>query len=157
MKLLTLIIFVLFFSANTHARLKTGTVVTKNTASPIKTQYPQGLHGNQTKIDVTDTAKPNNKNYRGSYTTAREPNRIERKIKRVSQLPLAVKTAFKNGSYAAWYIGGIKEVNTAGKLIYVIHVDDSPVLTVQEPFLFKANYKLSFSETGELLHKEKLP
>jgi hypothetical protein len=157
MKLLTLIILGLFFYMNTHAQLKTGTAVPKNVTLPFNTQYPQGLHGEITKIGVIDTSEMNNGNHRGFYATAGEPAKTERKIRRVSHLPLAVKTAFKQGNYAAWYVGAIKEVNTAGKRVYIIHVDDSPVLTVPDPYLFKDDYKLSFSETGELLQKEKLP
>ena len=69
-------------------------------------------------------------------------------------LPLPVQKSLQNNGYGNCYIDGIKEVLSAGRLFYVLHVDDGPSLDADHYDAFKQNYRLIFSQDGVMSEKQ---
>jgi hypothetical protein len=158
MKLLTFTLYILSFSANMLAQKKVANGIPQNIAPAFNTQYPQArvLHCKIITGGATVTFKMNDKKYCAFYSASGDWQKTERKIK-PWQLAAAIKNTLHNSEYAAWYIDDVKEVSTPGSHVYLVHVDDANVLTITDAYLFKDDYQLTFSETGELIKKEKLP
>ncbi|HLK28125.1 MAG TPA: PepSY-like domain-containing protein [Puia sp.] len=96
------------------------------------------------------------KKYRAYYSSNAEWIRTETKIKLSSKLPQPVKTALHKSEYASWYINEIKQIEKPGKNMYTIHVDDGNKLSADHHDALKTDYLLSFSDTGELIKKQRI-
>jgi len=79
----------------------------------------------------------------------------ETSIKWSRNLPEAVRQAWKNSDYAAWYILKIKKIETPEQPLYVLDVNNGPLLNSEKHDAFLEEYALFFSEKGELVRKDK--
>ncbi len=140
------------------ARVTHTTFVPQNISIAFSTKYP-GAYITDFKL-VGDNYKAsftlNGKKYAAYFSAGGNWQKTERKL-RPRQLPAAIKKDLYNSEYAAWYIDDVKEVSTPSSHMYLVHVNDANVLTITDAYLFKDDYQLTFTESGGLTNKEKLP
>lgn len=158
MKLFFIFLSSLAITNNTGSQVNTTGNVPQNIIASFSAKYAGAhvINWKAGKDDYEANFKLSGKKYCAFFSAGGDWQKTERKI-RPWQLPVAVKTSMKIGGYAAWYIDEAKEVNMPGQHVYLVHVDNAPVLTIPDPYLFKDDYQLTFSESGELTKKEKLP
>lgn len=159
MKLLFMMLSSIILAKSTNSQQKAGSYVPQTAIAAFSTKYPaaQAVTWKVAKDDIEVSFKNDDKKYYAFYTTAGDWIKTERKIKWPKGLPAAVKKSLQTGDYAAWYVDEMKEVETQGQHVYLIHVDDANVLKIADPYLFKDDYQLYYNEDGELIKKEKLP
>jgi hypothetical protein len=88
------------------------------------------------------------------YSSTGDWIKTERKIKWTWNLPAAVKAGWEKTEYVRWYVETMKEVETPGQHVYVMHVNNGPTLGAEHA-QFQEGYLLYFSGAGELIQKEK--
>jgi hypothetical protein len=80
----------------------------------------------------------------------------ETPIKWSWKLPAAVREAWKNSDYAAWYILKIKKIETPDGPLYVLDINNSPFLDSDHSNpVFQEEYVIFFNEKGDLVRKDK--
>jgi Putative beta-lactamase-inhibitor-like, PepSY-like len=80
----------------------------------------------------------------------------ETPIKWSKNLPPAVRQAWKNSDYAAWYILHIKKIEMADGPLYVLDLNNSPLLDSDHSNpVFEEEYAIFFNEKGDLVRKDK--
>jgi len=84
------------------------------------------------------------------YTSSGQWIKTEIALPWSKDLPLSVRESLQAHGYGSCYIDGIKEVVSAGQPVYVLHVDDGPLLDADHYDAFKKNYRLSFAQNGVL-------
>ena len=149
----------IILAKSTNSQQKAGDAVPQATIVAFNAKYPnaRAVNWKVAKDDIEVTFKTEDKKYHAFYTTGGDWVKTERKISWPKNLPVAVKKSLQTGEYAAWFVDEMKEVETPGQRVYIVHVDDANVLKIADPYLFKDDYQLSYNETGELIKKEKLP
>jgi hypothetical protein len=159
MKLLIMILSSVILSGNANSQKVPDSAVPQKVIVAFNAKYKDAHIRNWKKgpegIEVT--FKINNKINCALYSTDGEWIKTERKIKWPKNLPELVRKALRSSEYAAWYVDEIKEVEAQGSRIYLVHVDNANVLAITDPYLFKDDYQLCFTEKGEIIRKEKLP
>jgi len=69
-------------------------------------------------------------------------------------LPPAVRNAWKNGDFAAWYLADIKKIETPDRTLYALHVNNSPLLNSDHSQIDHEEYELFYNEQGDLVRKD---
>jgi hypothetical protein len=87
------------------------------------------------------------------FSTGGQWIKTEYTIPWTRDLPQAVRTSIQNNGYGIWYVDGIKKVETAGRLLYVLHVDDGSTLDSDHYDAFRDDYLLTFTPDGVLTEK----
>ena len=81
--------------------------------------------------------------------------RTETSIPWTKDLPQAVRTGIQNSGYGTCYVDAIRKVQTAGRLLYVLHVDDGSTLDADHYDAFREDWLLSFTPDGVLAGKSR--
>lgn len=69
-------------------------------------------------------------------------------------LPAAVRKAWKNSDFAAWYLMDIKKIETPDSTLYALHVNSSPLLDADHNQIDREEYEIFFNEKGDLVRKD---
>ncbi len=90
------------------------------------------------------------------YTADGEWVATESPVRRTKHLPEAVRTAWENSGYAAWYVHNIRKIETTGQPVYVLHLNNGTLLDANKIDNFKVDRVLYYSHDGQLIRSELL-
>jgi hypothetical protein len=79
----------------------------------------------------------------------------ESPIKWTKNLPQAVRQGWINSGYGRWYVEDIKKIEQPGEPLYVLHLDNSPLLDADHKDAYWEEWLLFFNQNGELVRKER--
>jgi Putative beta-lactamase-inhibitor-like, PepSY-like len=80
----------------------------------------------------------------------------ETPIKWTKNLPEKVKAGWKNSGYYDWYVEDIKKIETPDQPMYALHVNNGVKLDSDHHDAYLEEYVLFFSESGQLVRKDKM-
>lgn len=96
------------------------------------------------------------KKYFAYYSHEGDWKGTESRIKWTRHLPQGVQTGWKNSGYAGWYVHNIKKIETPEQPLYVLHLNNGPLLSSDKYDAFKEDHVLYFTAGGELVRKDKI-
>lgn len=158
MKKSFLVLAIAFFSSVVIANAKGTTEVPKNISVAFTAKYPSAeIKGWRTaKGEYIAEFVLEKKKYRAYYSSDAEWLRTETKIKSSTKLPGQVREALHKSEYASWYITEMKQIEKPGKNVYAIHVNDGNKLSADHHDAVKTDFLLYFSDSGELIKKQRI-
>jgi hypothetical protein len=158
MKKSILVIVIAFFSSLVIAQAKTNAEIPKKVSEAFSAKYPSAeiKKWKAAKGDYVAEFNLEKKKFIAHYSSTGEWIKTESKIKLSNNLPEAVQDGLHKSEYASWSINEIKQVEKPGKNVYTIHVHDGNKLSSDHHDALKTDYLLSFSDTGELIKKQRL-
>ena len=127
-------------------------------APAFNSRYPQAkiknwkMIGDRCRIEFRD----NRNKCAAYYSTNGRWIKTEISIPWTKDLPPAVRTALQKDGYASWYVDGIKEVQTPGEPLYVLHIDNGPSLDAKHYDAFKKDMIVSFTQDGVLRESQSI-
>ncbi|HMI60432.1 MAG TPA: PepSY-like domain-containing protein [Puia sp.] len=77
-------------------------------------------------------------------------------VNRTRHLPVAVQTAWKHSGYNDWYVHNIRKIETPEQQLFVMHLNNGPLLSSDKHDAFKEDHVLYFTRDGELVKSEKI-
>jgi hypothetical protein len=156
-KAITQVIMITFISLTVLAQ-PASKELPKEIAGAFTTKYPAVniKRWNFKKDTYAVKFRSDNKDHFAYYTAEGNWLRTETSYAFTYRLPDDVKTGWKNCSYKAWNIEGIKHIETSTNNWYIIRVTNV-LLYDAEHAPEKQTYDLFFSKSGELIKKEDRP
>ena len=80
----------------------------------------------------------------------------ESSVNRTRHLPVAVQTAWEKSGYQDWYVHNIRKIETPDQQLYVMHLNNGPLLSSDKHDNFKEDHVLYFTRDGELVKTERI-
>jgi hypothetical protein len=78
----------------------------------------------------------------------------ETPLKWTWHLPDVVRHSLRHGDFAAWYVMEIKKLVTPEQTLYVLRVNNSPLLDSDHAQIDSEEYNIFFTEDGRLVRKD---
>ena len=100
--------------------------------------------------------KKDGKKHYAYYSTEGHWKGTETCVNRTRHLPVAVQTAWKNSGYNDWYVHNIRKIETPEQQLFVMHLNNGPLLSSDKHDAFKEDHVLYFTRDGELVKSEKI-
>jgi hypothetical protein len=69
-------------------------------------------------------------------------------------LPEKVRQAWRHSDFAAWYPMDITRIETPDRILYALHVNNSPLLDSDHSQIDHDEFVIFFNENGELVRKD---
>lgn len=98
----------------------------------------------------------NGKKYYAYYSHQGDWKGTESRVKWTRHLPANVQTGWKNSGYDGWYVHNIKKIETPERPLYVIHLNNGPLLSSDKYDAFKEDHVLTFTAEGELIKMDRI-
>jgi hypothetical protein len=120
------------------------------------TRYPSATHvrWSPTGDEYEARFESDNQTHKAFYDKDGKWERTETRIHWTRNLPPAVRTSFRNSSYAVCDVDAIKEIQTATE--HYVSIDVSMVTDYRIGALMKDVYRLYFNMDGTFLRSEKM-
>ena len=80
----------------------------------------------------------------------------EAPVKWTWHLPQSVQAAWNNSEYTGWYVHKIKRVHTPEGQLYVLHLNNGPLLSSDKYDAFREDHVLYFTAEGALVRTERI-
>lgn len=96
------------------------------------------------------------KKYYAYYSHQGDWKGTESRVKRTRHLPANVQTGWMNSGYAGWYVHNIKKIETPERPLYVLHLNNGPLLSSDKYDAFREDHVLTFTADGELIKKDRI-
>jgi len=80
----------------------------------------------------------------------------ESSVNRTRHLPAGVQIAWKSSGYNDWYVHNIRKIETPDQQLYVMHLNNGPLLSSDKHDAFKEDHVLYFTRDGELVKTERI-
>ena len=100
--------------------------------------------------------KKDGKKHYAYYSHEGDWKGTESPVKRTRHLPVAVQTAWEKSSYVSWYVHNIRKIETPDQQLFVMHLNNGPLLSSDKHDAFKEDHVLYFTRDGELVKTERI-
>jgi hypothetical protein len=158
MKKLIVVLVVALMSQSMIAQADTAVVVPQAVASAFATRFPTGQLQKwaQRPQGYIAAFKQDGKKYFAYYAADGTWKGTETPVKWTKNLPADVRKGWIKSGYGTWYVEDIKKIDQPDQPLYVLHVDNSPLLDADHKDAFMEEWVLFFNSNGDLVNKYQL-
>jgi hypothetical protein len=130
--------------------------IPQNVVSAFSAKYPavKAEHWKAGKEAYTVKFTLDGKKSQAYYSADGAWIKTEKKIKWTWNLPAVVKAGWEKTEYVGWYVENMKEIDSQGETVYVMQVNNWPVVSGEHYYNFQETDRLYFSGTGKLIKTE---
>jgi hypothetical protein len=157
MKKVFVLLLAVFISTSTIALADTTVIVPAAVSAAFASRFPAGklTKWEQRTQGYIAVFRQDGKKLFAYYEADGTWKGTETPIKWTKDLPAAVRGGWVRSDYGRWYVEDMKKIEQPDEPLYVLHIDNGPLLDADRKDAFREEWLLFFNGKGELVRKER--